>query len=114
MHTLTHAHTHTQIHTLLLTFLSVHPGDDLRARRSYPGLPERAQQASAPLLPRGDAEEPAETAGETSPGGAAEEGPAKKAGGGDGEEEKNKVLVLSEGLCKCYSEMSSPTFHITP
>lgn len=61
-------------------------GDDLRVGGPRPGLPERAQQASVALLPRGDAEEPEEKAGETGAGGAAEDGPAAQASGGDGEE----------------------------
>lgn len=65
-------------------------GDDLRVGGPHPGLPERAQQASVALLPRGDAEEPEEAAGETSAGGAAEGGPAAQASGGDGEEEKEE------------------------
>lgn len=47
------------------------------------------------LLPRGDAEEPAEAAGETRPGSSAEDGPAAQAGGGDGQK---KRYYFNEGL----------------
>lgn len=74
--------------------LLVLPGDDLRTGEPRPELPERAQQAAVTLLPRGDAEEPSEAAGETSAGGAAEDGPAAQAGGGDGEEEETEGKVF--------------------
>lgn len=61
-------------------------GDDLRARRPCPGVFEQAQQTSIALLPRGDAKKPAEAAGETGPGGAAEDGPAAPERGGDGQD----------------------------
>lgn len=70
--------------------LLVLPGDDLRTGEPRPELPERAQQAAVALLPRGDAEEPSEAEGEASAGGAAEDGPAAQAGGGDGEEGRRK------------------------
>lgn len=83
-HTLADARAVPCVLRFSLTYLSVNLGDDLPASGSHSGFPERTQQASVALLPRGDAEEPAEAAGETSAGGAAENGPTTQAGGGDG------------------------------
>lgn len=66
-------------------------GDDLPVGGPRPGFPERAQQASVALLPRGDAEEPEEAGGEAGAGGAAENGPAAQASRGDGEEEAEEL-----------------------
>lgn len=74
----------TYVHAMFLVYCSFHSGDDLWASGPHPGLSEWAQQASVMLLPWRNAEEPAEAAGKTRPGGAAEDGPTAQAGGGDG------------------------------
>ncbi len=59
-------------------------GDDLRAGRLCSGFSDGAQRSSLELLPRGDAEEPAASAGAFGSGGAAEDRPAPQTGRADG------------------------------
>lgn len=105
----THTHNmHTHAHTVLWTSVCAHLGDDLWASGPHPGLPEWTQQASVKLLPWRDAEEPAEAAGETGPGGAAEDRPAAQTGGGDGEDGTQRAIHA--GLASSVANFTSKSF----